>query len=281
MKNDKNANYDKKISEKIPLSQYLEKLLSEGRRHFTTEEIMQSLSMSKNTVSNSLSRLARKQRVKMIRKGFGIILGFGGIEPDPSYFLDAMMNHLGVSYYVGLLTAAKHWGAGHQASMTYQVMVNKSVFKLSFEKMKIDFIAKLGTFPKDGIKKVASLGGYIQISTPELTAIDLVRFTKKAGHLSNIATVLSELIEKVDLKAFPIILSDVYTPTVTLQRLGFLLDEILNLKKEAVVVAGVLKERRFTSTYLSSAKKNNKAMSNFDFNKKWKLYINTKIEADE
>lgn len=281
MKNDKNANSDKNISEKITVSQYFEKLLSEGRHHFTTEEIMQSLSMSKNTVSNSLSRLARKKRVKMIRKGFGIILGFGGIEPDPSYFLDAMMNHLGVSYYVGLLTAAKHWGAGHQASMTYQVMVNKSVFKLSFEKMKIDFIVKLGTFPKDGIKKVASLGGYIQISTPELTAIDLVRFPRKSGHLSNIATVLSELVERIDSKEFELALRDIHCPTVTLQRLGFLLDEILGLRKIAKIVADVLKERRFTSSYLSSAKKNNKAMSDFEFNEKWKLYINTKVEADE
>ncbi len=281
MENNKNVNIHTDNSNKISLSEYLEKLVSEGRHYFISEELEANLGMNKNTVSASLSRLAKKKKVKVIRHGFGIILGFGGIEPDPSYFLDAMMNHLGVSYYVALLTAAKHWGAGHQASMTYQVIVNKPVYKLNFEKMKIDFITKLGTFPKEGIKKVGSLGGYIQISTPELTAIDLVRFPKKAGHLSNVATVLSELIEKVDPKTFPLILNDVNSPTVTLQRLGFLLDEILNLKKEALVIAEILKGRRFTSSYLSSANKNNKTMSDFKFNEKWKLYINSKVEADE
>lgn len=280
MENNINVNTHRNLSNKISLSTYLQKLVSEGRHYFTSDEIEQNLGMNKNTVSASLSRFAKKKRVKMIRKGFGIILEFGGREPDPSYFLNAMMNHLGVSYYVALLSAAAHWGAGHQACMRYQVIVNKSVFKLNFEKMTIELIAKLGTFPKDGINKVASAGGYVQMSSPELTAIDLLRFPRKGGHLSNIATVLSELVERIDAKAFNLALRDINSPTVTLQRLGFLLDEILGLKKMAKIVADVLKERRVTSSYLSSANKNIKSMSDCEFNEKWKLYINSKVEPD-
>ena len=65
----------------------------------------------------------------------------------------------------------------------------------------------------------------MRVSTPEATAFDLVRYLKVAGHLDNVATVLSELAERLDpdrlLAAAKV---DVDLPHV--QRLGLLLDQV-------------------------------------------------------
>jgi predicted transcriptional regulator of viral defense system len=275
-------NFDRQNTRQITLTQYLDKLLSEGRHYFTSEEIQTSLGMNKNTVSASLSRLGKKKRVKMVKRGFGIILNVGGVEPHPSFYIDAMMKHLGVQYYVGLLAAAAHWGAGHQSSMTYHVVANKSVFKISFEKLRMEFVTKRETFTDHGVKKVAVVGGYYKISSPELTALDVVRFAKKSGHLNNVATILKDLSQKWDGRAMFSLCHDPLIPSVTLQRLGFILDRILGLKKEAKYVSRALNERTFVPAWLSQAeiKRKNLKKSNYEYNEEWKLYINTKVEPD-
>lgn len=276
------VNSDRQNTKRITLNQYLDKLLSEGRHHFTSQEIQTSLGMNKNTVSASLSRLGKKKRVKMVKRGFGIILHVGGVEPHPSYYIDAMMKYLGVQYYVGLLSASAHWGAGHQASMTYHIVVNKSVFKISFEKLRMEFVTKRETFTDHGVKKVAGIGGYYKISSPELTALDVVRFAKKSGHLNNVATILKDLSEKLDGRTMYSLCRDPSIPSVTLQRIGFILDQILGLKKEAKFVSKALNERAFVPAWLSQAatKGKNPKKSDYNYNEEWKLYINTKVEPD-
>ena len=72
---------------------------------------------------------------------------------------------------------------------------------------------------------VKTATGTMRVSTPEATAVDLVRFAKSAGHLDNVATVLAELAPLLDprrlLKAVRAI-GDV--PSA--QRLGYLLERV-------------------------------------------------------
>jgi len=56
------------------------------------------------------------------------------------------------------------------------------------------------------------------------TAFDLVRYQVAAGHLSNVATVLNELVEEMNGAALLNLAATVRLPDV--QRLGFLLDRI-------------------------------------------------------
>ena len=66
--------------------------------------------------------------------------------------------------------------------------------------------------------------GTMRVATPETTAFDLVRYQAAAGHLSNIATVLGELAERLDGQALARIAHLVKLPDV--QRLGYLLDAV-------------------------------------------------------
>ena len=64
--------------------------------------------------------------------------------------------------------------------------------------------------------------GYLKVSSPALTAIDLVQYEKRTGGLNRVAVVLNELVEEMDPKEFdPVFFASV--PTSAVQRLGYLL----------------------------------------------------------
>jgi predicted transcriptional regulator of viral defense system len=73
-------------------------------------------------------------------------------------------------------------------------------------------------------ERVQTDTGYMRVSTPEATAFDLVRFAAASGGLGNVASVLTELAERLDTDA----LRDLAAarPTHEVQRLGYLFDAI-------------------------------------------------------
>lgn len=269
---------NKENNKKLSLKEHLNNLLIAGRHWFIVKELKEHTSLKESSLRVALSRMAKAGQINMIRRGFGIILPNHRQELNPTHYVDAMMRHQKASYYVGLLSAAAHWGASHQASMAYQIVADKIVAPLKFKRGRIEFITKKAPLPTDWIRREAGIGGYIQISSPELTVIDLIRFPQKSGHLNNVATVLSELSEKWDGRTMTSLCRNSYTPTATLQRLGYILDEVLGMKKEVNYVAKALKERKPNRQMLSLAKKSNRKET--PFNKKWSLYINTTVEPD-
>lgn len=72
-------------------------------------------------------------------------------------------------------------------------------------------------------EKTKTSSGYIPISTPEMTAYDLVRYRKGAGSIDHVATVLSELAERLDAKRLLAIAKKGEEMPV-IQRLGHLLE---------------------------------------------------------
>lgn len=261
------------------VAQYLEELVRFGKYHFVVEEISDKLGIKKSSVSVSLSRLSKKDKVLMIRKGFGIITSGTSGPLDPSYFINAMMNHLDSKYYVGLLNAASYKGASHQAVMSYTVVADKVLRPVNLKGLTIKFVTKKYFEEINQIEKVAGVGGYFYISSPELTAIDLVRFPKKSGHLSNIATVLSELSEVIKINKLKQISEQSLTPVSSLQRLGYILDVILEEKKLASCIYEVVVKRKMQLIPLSVANKNQRNLE-VEIDKKWNLKINTKVEPD-
>lgn len=269
----------KNSGEQISLTAYINRLQESGRHYFLSHEIEEALGMTKASVSASLSRLAKKNRIKMVRRGFGIILSIDGKEPHPSSYIDKMMAHVGADYYVGLLSASAHWGASHQASMRYQILTNKIAKDIIFSRARVEFITKKEMQLDRWIERVSTSLGYFKVSSPELTAIDLIRFYPRCGHLNNVATILEELISRWDGRKMASLCLQEFVPTVVLQRLGYILEEILRLSKESSYVCKALEKRtpvQNTLVKLTEGKK----MSDYEYNKKWKLYINTEVEVD-
>lgn len=132
---------------------------------------------------------------------------------------------------------------------------------------------------EEWVKRVSTTKGYFNVSSPELTAIDLISFPQKSGYLNNIATVLYELVEKWHGKSMTSLCMSHDVSTVALQRLGYILDKILLLSRPASFIEKALSKRRSAASTLSKLIEGSKP-SDYEFNEKWNLYINTEVEAD-
>ena len=102
------------------------------------------------------------------------------------------MTALKQRYYVGLLSAAALHGAAHQAPHEFQVVTDKPTRAMVLGNARIFFITKKGMANTPTVP-IKTPTGDVRVSTPEATALDLVRYPQHAGSLSNVATVLADL----------------------------------------------------------------------------------------
>jgi hypothetical protein len=116
------------------------------------------------------------------------------------------------------------------------------------------------------------------VSSPELTAVDLLTYQAKTGSVSRAATVLAELAEKLD---FGRLGADFVkeVPVTSLQRLGYILDEVLEEGEAAESVYSLLKSSGFVLQYVPL--KVGKSSEGCERNAKWRIIVNETIEIDE
>ena len=208
------------------MSHWVEELQSRGRYTFTRAQAESDTKRSFVAVQTALRRLKERGRIVSPRRGFYVVVppeyrATGA--PPASWFIDDLMHHLRQPYYVGLLSAAAAHGAGHQQPMVFQVVTSHPTRPMCVGKVAIHFSmsTRVERFP---VIDTATETGTMRVATPEVTAFDLVRFSGSAGHTSHVATVLSELGERLDARALVAIAPLVRVPDV--QRLGYLLDAV-------------------------------------------------------
>ncbi len=135
------------------------------------------------------------------------------------------MRHEGHAYYVGLLKAAELHGATHQAVMEFQVISAKRLPKIRAERNLIVFYFRKNveavTAGTEGRKTDT---GTMKISSAALTAFDLLRYPQASGGIDNVATVLSDLGQKIGPEELAALSVLVERPVV--QRLGHLLEHL-------------------------------------------------------
>ncbi|MCK5882325.1 MAG: hypothetical protein KAG61_01445 [Bacteriovoracaceae bacterium] len=267
------------MEQRKTVSLYLDEIVKQSRFYFTIDEICQELSLKRSSVSVSLSRLAKKDKVQMIRKGFGIITGNTLGTLHPVNFIDAMMKYLDAKYYVGLLNAASYKGASHQAVMNYTVVADKKVRPIRLKGLKIEFVTKSYFEEIVEIERASSTYGYFNISSPELTAVDLISFPRRSGYWNNIATVLEDLLDEIDIEKLAMICSKKRIPTAVVQRLGYLLDIVLSEEEKAEHILRVIEDRRPSKILLAPSNKNGD-LSQIPYSKKWMILENTTVELD-
>ena len=216
--------YDKRSA----LAGYVSGLLSAGRTVFTSEEAEQALGVGHGAFLDAAERLQRRKALVSPRRGFYVVVppqyaSWGA--PPPAWYIDALMRREGQAYYVGLLKAAESHGATHQAVMEYQVISAKRLPRIRADRNLIVFY-----FRKDMVAVAAGIEGRktdtgtMNISSPALTALDLLRYPQASGGIDHVATVLSDLAEKIDPDQLAAISTLVERPVV--QRLGHLLEHV-------------------------------------------------------
>lgn len=261
------------------LDEYLIDLLGAGKISFTLSELKKYFpGYSLNALQMNLKRLNKKVKIRHVIKGFYVI-----IPPEyrsrkiipPELFIDALFAYLKRHYYVGLLSAAAMHGATHQQVMEYYIIIDKPAIRpTSVEGLKINYVVK-NVIPESGIEKRKTEAGYIDISNAELTAVDLIAYQHRIGGLNRATTVLYELSESMS----PAKLKKIFNNNIqlsVLQRLGYILEFVLNKNELAGVIKSYLSDKKIYRIPLKPGYKK----EGFAVNDDWKVIKNTKIETD-
>lgn len=257
------------------LEDFADDLRSQGKHAFSLEEAKKHFDLSDKALFQALYRLKQKQRIVQIRKGYYVIISpeyvRQGMIP-PALFIDDMMIALERPYYVGLLSAAALHGASHQQPMEYFVVIKRPPLRaIKSNSLKINFYVKREWDDAD-ITQIKTDAGYINVSTPELTALDLLYYLESTG-LNRSYTIIMELVEKFKMSSLTQTAKR-YPQTAAIQRLGFLLDT-LDEEKMAESLYRVLNGQRYYRTPLSPNKGKEGSSDN-----RWKIIVNTELEAD-
>jgi len=263
--------------------EYIEQLRSGGKRYFTSQEIMQALNLHYDAARAGLSRLKRDGKLISPVNGLYVIVPpehklYGSIPAEE--LIPIMMKHLDAEYYVALLSAAGFYGASHQKPMVFQVVTNRRIkHSLKFGQVHIKLIHKksLTDLP---IKDFVVSTGYLKVATPELTAIDLLKFPKHAGGMNNIATILSELIESINVHKL-IELAENMGERYQLQRLGYIIEKIDVMDDDIKqTITDTLTE--YVSSHMKSyiPLASNISRIGHPRCRKWKIIENTDFESD-
>jgi predicted transcriptional regulator of viral defense system len=208
-------------------SSYLTRLLSQGRLVFTREQACEDLGIGEGAFLDAAERQQRQRTLITPRRGFYVIvppqyLALGA--PPPSFYIHSLMRHEGRPYYVGLLKAAELHGAAHQAVMQFQVVTDKRLPKIKAGRSAIVFYYRKDMRAiANGLQDRKTDTGYFNLSNPELTMLDLLRYPHAGAGLDNIATVFSELGRQID----PQKLADLSASfeRSVIQRVGYMLDK--------------------------------------------------------
>lgn len=258
--------------------EYTQYLLSVEEYAFSWEELWANCGKGKIALTRELSRLEKKKQVINLRKGFYVIIPprYGKQERLPvQLYIAKLFGFLNRPYYLAFYSAAKFYGAGHQQIQNDYVMtVNPPMRAIQKNGMVIRFFTT-SNWPVDNIATKKSDAGYFNISSPALTAADLIHYQTKLGGLNRMLPILQELAEEIAKKDL-IKLLTWYPYKSTLQRMGYLL-EILNAEEDLVNPIRENLEKARTYPVLLKPGSGQKAGA---VNNPWKVDENLKLETE-
>src|SRR3990167_2417775 len=202
--------------------EFINKLRSQGRYSFTTQAAAEALQLDKIPVLNALHRLKKNKLIVSPAKGFYLIVppeyqAYGCLPAE--MFVPDLMSYLGQPYYVGYLSAAQFYGAAHQKPQRFQVVTIKNRPPIHCGRIYIEFIANkdAAIYPT---RKFNTSTGTITVATPEVVAADIVTAPQHAAGISNVATILVDLAENIDINKLKD-LAEINPELFWVQRLGY------------------------------------------------------------
>ncbi len=258
------------------LSDLVDAYQASGRYTFTREEALAVLGISEEALKKAVQRLVAKRRLAVPRRGFLVIVPIEYRDagaPPASWFIDPLMKFHGRPYYVGLLSAAALHGAAHHQPQEFQVVTDAQLRSAATGRTRIRFFRKRH-LERTRTMSLKTETGAMTISTPEATALDLLRYLAPAGHLGNVATVLAELAERLDASRL-VDAARAEGDVSAAQRLGYLL-ELVGAGETAAGLADWIAAERARLVPLRadrSSRRGKKAA-------RWRVVVNEKVEAE-
>ena len=209
------------------LENWIDDRQTRGSYTFLRSEAVEESGLSSEAVKKALQRMTQRGRLAKAKDYFYVIVpleyAVAG-APPASWFIHNLMTAMELPYYVGLLSAAAQHGASHHAPQEFQVVTNPYVRPIVVGRAKVRFFSSKFVFDA-AAANVKTPTGTMRVSTPETTAIDLVRFSKAAGYLDNVATVIAEMASSLDPKKL-LQATKLVGDMPNTQRLGYILEHV-------------------------------------------------------
>ena len=262
----------------MTVSEYTRQILSFEEYSFSLDEVIENSSKDATAVRRELNRLIEKKEIVNLRKGFYLIIPprYSNSQKLPvQLYAEKLFKYLKRKYYIGLYSAAKIHGASHQQTQRdYFIIEAPKLNGIKKQNFDIQFHTT-GNWPKNNIEKKKSDAGIYRVASPTLTFIDLIHHHTKLGGLNRMLASLEELTEELmeqDIRS----LLDWYDNKSSLQRMGFLLDELLGPNSFSDIIFQKLSQQPFYPILLSpTTKKKPGSVDN-----RWKIDVNLVLESD-
>lgn len=264
------------------ISDWINQQLTKGKYNFTLRYLHGDMpDKSDDSIKLALKRLVDKKRIISMSKGFYIIIPPAyqnlGILP-PVMFMDDLMEYLKKPYYISLLSAASLHGAAHQQPQLHFICTTlPSMRDTRKNGIQIKYVSKRN-FPESHLIQKKTESGYVNVSDPILTCLDLINYQKTIGGFNRVATVINELSEEISESEITFGILQL-APHTVIQRLGYLWEYECNQLGLANALFKIIKEssRSFKTYKLNPGRDLQKQVNR----NRWSINVNTKIEIDE
>jgi predicted transcriptional regulator of viral defense system len=262
-------------AESLRLHDVDHQLISQGRYSVTLSELVVETGRTAEAVCSAMQRLVAKRRVFTPARGLFVFVPseyrLWGVVPA-DWFVDPAMDHLDRRYYIGFLSAAEIHGAAHQRPQVTQIIVDRALRSRHIGRVRLHFYVSSIKEKFLFVQRKNTKTGTIEVSSPELTVIDLCDRPLLGGGLDNVATVLKELAD--DNRLSPAMFEKFvgYAPQYALQRAGYLIELLTDLRLDSVAEA---LERKGEPTLLDPHGYRRGLVSS-----RWHLRINASPESE-
>lgn len=266
----------------MTLQKWIKDRAIHGYPTFSIEDVRETgMYSSEQIMKNELNRLCSNKTIANVYRGFYVIIPVHYVlrgSVPATYYIDQLMAYLNKPYYVCMLSAAELLGVAHQRPQRFSVMTTYPRRQLvTTRNITTDWFYR-NTLPEGALITKNTETGVVCISNPLLTAADLVQNQQHVGGLSRVATILEELTEQIDIGSqFPTLIS--YVKTVTWQRLGYILENVIEDNETADKLYEQLRTSSACMVYkpLSTSAEINQ----LNRDSRWKININVEIETDD
>ncbi|MBK7158590.1 MAG: hypothetical protein IPH77_08530 [Ignavibacteria bacterium] len=177
---------------------FIEFNLKNGRKTFSMKELINFKGENVNAAKQFIKYSIRKKFIKNLSEGFYAI--YSPSEKDsgkisPGDFIDQLMAYKNQLLYRFIISIC-FYGATHYRPLVYQVIADKQVHTPEYILEGINFHKKKH-FPDYCIIRQKGIYGYINYSSPALTAYDLFKYENESGTISNIILVISDILSQI------------------------------------------------------------------------------------
>lgn len=260
------------------LSHFLQYLQSRYIYCFSRAQAEKETGLSGQSLSTALLRYVNKGKILNVRRGIYIIIPVEytatGIIPLELY-VDEMMPLIEKEYYVSMYNAARVHGASHYAIMEDYVMTTiQSPPDIRNDKIRINFFSARH-WPKKNIQRRKFASGSYNISSPALTAVDMIKHQNQIGGINKVFGIIQELKEEITSED----LRDLvcwYPYKANIQRLGYLL-ELAECDEELLIILD--NDLKAEKKHITSLVFDKDAMT-IGKSKRWKIDVNVEIDEE-